>query len=527
MKRRLLFTCLGLVATLAQAESTARWVQASSLMLRMAPSPTAAVIGRLEQGRAVTLQALPAEGADWCHVAVGGDGGYVACRYLSDRPVPPPQAGQGGVPADQRWVGGSNLLLRAEPRADAAVLGRLALNTVLQQLGEDTGSGYCAVQRVGGDAQKGFTACRYLLRSPLAWAQLSEPHQGGADNPDFDPARAFWIAPSWELMAHYARRVAQQRDALGDAAPKGPDEQLERMKARLSGPVLLLKEPPAAWLPWDALLAEAAAPPSREQAQSLAADLNLWGGSFDDGMPDGRSARIAAFVQALPALPKAAPSWWRGDAELAGPGDSIAALATRFGAKVQWLHESLQPGSQSRGAIAPGVRIERLTKPLHRVSLLAGEALRDDVAVPTQNRVDWDPTADYNCPDWEPGFAHGDADADTFQRNDFTPRQASGAPVLFRFWSARALPAGAAHWTRQSFKLDRDLTGFVSGELRTVDLDGDGIADLAWLQATGRGPGHMGPQPVHDDAWLRLLLANVAGGWRLLGVDQFSYGCGC
>jgi len=523
--KRLLITGLALLASLAQAESNARWVRATGLQVRLAPSADATVVGRLEQGRRVTLQALPAGDAAWCHVEFGGEGGYVACRYLSDRPVAPPEAGQGGVPADQRWVGGSNLLLRAEPRADAAVLGRLALNTVLRQTGEDTGTGYCAVQQPGADAPRGFTACRYLLRSPLAWAQLSEPRQGGSDNPDFDPARAFWIAPSWELMAHYARRVEQQRAAQGDAAPKGPDEQLERMKTALSGHVFMSKEPPGAWQPWDGVLGEAAAPASA--AQSLAAELQLWGGSFDDGQPDGSAARIAAFVRALPALPKVTASWWRGSADLAGPDEGVEVLSARFGVKVQWLHESLQPGSTQRGAVLPGIRIEQLTQPLHLISLLAGPALRDERVAPRRARVDWDPTSDYNCPDWVPGFAHGDADSATYTRNDFTPRPVRGAPTLFRFWSARPLPAGPARWTQQRFELDRAATGFVAGELRTVDLDADGIADLAWLQATGRGPGHIGPQPAHDDAWFRLLLANVAGRWQLITVDPFSYGCGC
>lgn len=512
----LLAVVSALAASSALAADTARWVQASSLMLRMAPSPTAAVVGRLEQGRRVTLQALPADGAQWCHVEVGGDGGYVACRYLSDQPVAPPRAGEGGVPAEQRWVGGSNLLLRAEPRVDAAVLGRLSLNTVLRQLGEDGGSGYCAVQRVGGDAQKGFTACRYLLRSPLAWAQLSEPRQGSVDNPDFDPARAFWIAPSWELMAHYARRVEQQREAQGDAAPKGPDELLERMKAKLSGEIVGSAEPATIWPEWDALRSPKGGDPS--------ASLHFWSEPF---VGEGGAARAAAFVQSLPALPAAAPSWWRGEAELAGPDESIAALSTRFGAQRVWLHESLQPGSPNRGSVLPGGRIERLTQPLQRISLMSDQSLRESRQRPERISVDWDPTSEHECADWTPGFEHGTADAATYQRNDFERQVTPGPQTLFRFWSTKPLPAGPARWTQQTFKLDRERTGFVAGELRTVDLDGDGIADLAWLQATGRGPGHLGEQPQHDDPWYRLLLANVAGHWRLLATDQFSYGCGC
>lgn len=514
MNRVLFSLGLALLAPLAQAAAADRWVQATRLMLRAEASPTAAIVGSLQQGSRVRLVTPNVGGGDWCMVEVSSGLVFAACRYLSEQPVAPPRAGEGGVPADRRWVGGSNLLLRAEPRPDAAVLGRLALNTALRLTGDNAGNGYCAVQRVDGDTTPGYTACRYLQTSPLAWQRISEPAQGGADNPDFDPARAFWIAPSWELMAHYARRVAQQREAQGDAAPKGADEQLERMKATLSGQVVPTAEPATVWPEWATV---------QREGSGMSGTLQLYGSRFDG---DGQR-RVAGLLGALPALPAVAPSWWRSDADLAGPQESVPSLAARFGGQVQWLHESLQPGSPNRGSVLPGGRIERLTQPLHRIALLSSQALRDETVRPQFANLSWDPTNDVMCEGWVGGFSSGETDAATYRRNGLTRPATPGPMTLFTFWSSRPLPAGPARWTRQAFKLDRDATGFVSGEWRTVDMDGDGIADLAWLQATGRGPGHLGDEPQHDDAWYRLLVANVAGRWRLLAVDTFSYGCGC
>lgn len=515
--KRLFLLGLALLAPLAQGDASDRWVLATRLLLRAEASPTAAVVGQLEQGSRVRLTTANVGGGDWCMVETHAGLSFAACRYLSERPVVLPRAGEDGVPEDRRWVGGSNLLLRAEPRTDAPVLGRLTLNTVLRQTGENVGNGYCAVQRVDGEPLSGYTACRYLQRTPVELDKLTQPQRpDGSDNPDYDPARAFWITPSWELMAYYARRVAKQRDAQGDAAPKGPDEQLERMKARLSGQVVGATQPAQVWPEWETL--------RNGPAADVTGVLNLYGAPFEGEA----GARLAGgLMRALPALPAVSPSWWRSAAELASPMESVPALASRFGAQVQWLHESLQPGSRNRGSVVPGIRVERLTLPLHRISLLSSAALRDETARPENWEVYWDPTTDTMCEGWVGGFSSGDADAATYRRNGVDKPAAIGPMKLFTFWTSRALPPGPARWTREPFKLARDATGFVAGEWRTVDIDADGIVDLAWLQLTGRGPGHLGDAPAHDDAWLRLLLANVAGRWHLVAVDAFSYGCGC
>jgi hypothetical protein len=496
-----------------------RWVQATRLLVRSEPSGTAPVLEHLMRGHRVVLSQLPSPGAEWCPVQAPASFGvtaYVACRYLSEQPVAHLRAGEDGVPADRRWVTGSQLRLRAEPRADAAVLASLALNTALRLKEAAPQQGYCAVETTEGPTLAGYTACRYLGVSPLDLGALATPQRlDGSDNPDFDAVRAFAIAPSWELMAHHARRVQQARQALGEQAPRGPDEALERMKARLSGQVVASGNLPTVWPEWQ----RGGQPAPADGAVPLGLEGELFQGEG--------AHRAASFLNALPPLPAVAPSWWRSDADLAGPGESIGALANRFGAQVVWLHESLQPGSLSAGAVEPGARIDRLTLRLHSISLLSDQTLRDERQAPEHVYRDWDPTTDVNCDGWVEGFAHGQADRATSQRNGFTPVAAGRPHVLFRFWSQRPLPPGPARWTRQAFALDRAATGFVRGEWRTVDLDNDGVADLAWLQATGRGPGHMEGPPPHDDPWYRLLLANVAGRWRLLGADAFSYGCGC
>ena len=44
---------------------------------------------------------------------------------------------------------------------------------------------------------------------------------------------------------------------------------------------------------------------------------------------------------------------------------------------------------------------------------------------------------------------------------------------------------------------------------------------------TGPGAGHLDGPTGTDDTWYRLVLVNTGGRWKVLGTDQFSYGCGC
>lgn len=498
-----------------------RWVHASPLLLREAPKPDGLVRGRLQQGTRVTLTSQD-ESSGYCGVSTASYwSGFVACRHLSTTPVAPKRAGEDGVPPDRRWVAGSGLMLRAQAQRDAPVLGRLALNTELT-LGSDqsaSANGYCAVETVplaSAAALKGFTACQYLATSPIAPERMGVPQvwdgERTAPNPDFNPRRLFALYPSWGSMARYITQQGAPCDDEGKCPPHDADfaEVLADMRRQLHGQLIAGGEAPFPLARWPRI---AAGTPATGQPDF---PLHAWNQEGEDGSQ--------ALGRAL-SVPAARPSWFRDEDELASPSTLLSGLAHRFHAKQQLFVGALLPGHSKDD----DSQVARLTRPLHRIELLADGRVTSKLVTPEVVSNAWDPDQDYNCEGWSgPGFAYGDVDAATRQRNQFGEAPPSVGPLrLFWFYSNRALPAGKAQVQRQVVKLDRRKTGFVSMEQRRIDLDGDGVADLVWVQAMGRGPGHLQGPPPHDDPWYRLLLVNVAGEWRVLAEDQISYGCGC
>jgi len=512
---------LGLPSASAQPDPSWRWVQASPLLLREAPKPDGHVTGRLQQGTRVTLTSQDAA-SGYCGIWTESQwSGFVACRHLSATPVAPKRAGEDGVPPDRRWVGGSGLMLRAQPQRDAPVLARLVLNTELT-LGSDqsaSANGYCAVETVplaGAATVKGFTACQYLASSPIAPERMSVAEvwdgEKTAANPDFNPRRLFALSPSWNSMARYITQQNAPCHDEGKCPQRDADfaDVLADMRRQLHGQFIAETQAPFPLARWPQI---AAGTPVTGQPYF---PMRAWNQEGENGSQ--------ALGRALP-IPAVRPSWFSDEDELASPGTSLSGLAHRFHAKVQLFVGALLPGH----ATDDDSQVARLTRSLHRIELLADGRVTSKLVTPEVVNNAWDPDRDDNCESWPgPGFEFGDVDAVTRQRNQFGEAPASGGPQrLFWFYSNRALPAGKAQMQRQVVKLDRPKTGFVSMELRRIDLDGDGVPDLVWVQATGRGRGHLQGPPPHDDPWYRLLLVNVGGEWRVLSEDQISYGCGC
>ena len=224
-----------LMPPVAQAASTIqppRWVLVDDLRVRMGPSPEHKVSGTLSRGAELILKGAPVVG-DYCLIEGEGKYGYVACQYLSTARISRPKSGENGVDSAQRWVSGNAVILREAPHPEAAVLERLALNTIVKLLRAEYAKGYCEVQTVSGS--RGYTACRYLVLTPVVMAHIRGYRiSDEALSPDYDPERAFWLEPGWRALEEYVDYLKQRRPNIPQQGPWSRDDALERMKTHLA-----------------------------------------------------------------------------------------------------------------------------------------------------------------------------------------------------------------------------------------------------------------------------------------------------
>lgn len=147
----------------------------ATLNVRRDPAATAPALATLREGEVVrNLGCRMSGGARWCRIrsTTGMDvTGWVAGRYLRESAPPaaprPPQGGGQHGPDFYVVTGlasGDTLNLRAQPSAQAEILGRLAAGTRLRNLGcEQRGQArWCRVQTIGGVIVTGWVNGRFL-----------------------------------------------------------------------------------------------------------------------------------------------------------------------------------------------------------------------------------------------------------------------------------------------------------------------------------------------------------------------------
>ena len=546
----------------AQAASPAqppRWVLADDLRVRAGPGLEHKVIGTLPRGAELILKTAAVD--NFCLIEGEGQHGYVACQYLSAERVARRRAGEGGVDAAQRWVSGNGVTLREAPRSDAAVVGRLALNTIVKLLREEVGSGYCEVRTASSPSA--YTACRYLAITPVVLAHIRGYRRADeTPSPEYDPERAFWLEPGWEALEGYAEHLKQRHHAAPPQEPWPRSDALERMKAHLA--LGLKGRKPAPYPDWSELKRKASQDMdlsgearrlqrqgkqvpenlwlrdgrTQNVANELQNAIGIWGPLHDAISAGGGAARVIRLVRTLE-FPSVRASLFRSEAELAPPNATAEEASGRFAIVFrQLLTPRPKPKPGAEDGSGPGLydmlaRTQVLVRPVTRVQLFRDGRLRAEPSLIRMKETLWREVDEPMCSGWVPGFAYGEADTaiwryfDSHHRNEQAKLNSNPAGSLFAFYTNIDLPRLTAVRTEIPMKLDREATGFVRGVHLQYDLDGDGVTDLAVWEGQGKGPGHLDGSTTTDDRWYRLVLVNIDGAWKVLGSDVFGYGCGC
>jgi hypothetical protein len=445
----------------------------------------------------------------------------------------------------ERWIDGVDVVVRAAPQSSAAAVANLARNAMVTLVREDSAVGYCEIRTVEGAT--GYTACRYLARSPVIASTVPGPPRAG----ESDPARAFRLQPNWSNLEQYASYLKDLHPSLPQQGPFPRDEALERMKAHLARGTHGPKPVPFAdWADLKRKADRVRAQVTSDTQAPRSGPGSAWDAAIEIGNAIGlddelhASSRsggqrlLAGLVSALQ-FSSVTPSLFRSEAEVAPPASTAEEASGRFGmAFRQVVKPRPRPAQVSGNDNSPGLydmlsRTDALARPVQRVQLNRDGTLRRVPSAIRKTDTLWYAAERPMCEGWVPGFAFGAADAGPwrfFGREAAANRKQSTNPrgSLFAFYTTLALPAGPAVVKEARMTLDRARTGFVQGTHLYYDLDADGIADLAVWEGQGKGPGDTQRQTtLTDDRWYRLVLVNINGAWKVLGSDTFSYGCGC
>jgi len=464
-------------------DQSIRWVLADRVRVRAGPSLEHPVNGLVSRGAELVLKA-PAVG-DFCLIEGEGRNGYIACKYLSAERIERLKAGANGIDAAQRWVTGDGLTVRYEPHSQAGEIIRLPLNTVVKLIKEGAGpaSAYCEIEHA--NAQRGYSMCRYLALSPV----ISMPVESSRSAKSAPDVKEYSADPPMP----FADWIELKRMAREDKA-----------------------KPDITWSP---------------ERQSFNYAIESAGGSLD--------ARNLILALEFPAV---TPSLFGNEAEVAPPNSKAEVASGRFGIAVRSVVTSRskpEPYLAEDGGAGPN-SWEKITtaleRPVQRVQLFRDGRFRTSPSALIRKDTFWktyegDEIFD-SCEGWFPGFSFGAADANIWHYFDYDSKSSEKLNVnptgsVFAFYTNLEMPSGRAVRTETSMKLNRKATGFVRGVQLLYDLNGDGIADIAIWEGEGKGPGHREFPGKTDDRWYRLAMVNIAGKWKVLGTDTFSYGCGC
>lgn len=349
--------------------------------------------------------------------------------------------------------------------------------------------------------------------------------------------------PSWGTLEGYAWEIDDAWRKRGETGLPPKDRVLEAMKAELAKG--FHGAPPAPRADVERLAGQVAAarrtgaPASEAVAASgrVVDALQLWAPPFHTSASEA-NPRAFAVLESIE-RPPVRTSFFRTDGELAAPHDDPEALSGRFGIVHRWVVTPAK--APTADGFSPRLYdiasyTHLLTRPLQRAVLQRDGGLQ---VAPSHARLRRGAYNEHGCDGWNPGFAHGDLGAeDSAWRwfdTDYGGMPAArtqaghvpGSVYAFYLPSPSPLPHARATVSTREQVLDPETTGFVHATTLVYDLDHDAVPDLLVWEATGAGPGHMDEPTGSDDTWYRLVLVNIGGRWKVLGVDHFSYGCGC
>lgn len=426
----------------------------------------------------------------------------------------------------KRWIQGSWVNLRAAPSGKAEVVGQLTANTEISLLA-DQGQ-WCEIATTT-PTLRGFMVCRLLGAQPLALAEVGEENVNGlapTRNPKYSPPRAFWLAPSvtrllaagsyfWETMLS-----AQQKRSEAFTYDEGPNNitvfderhppkivrypvpEFEAMKDLMKNGVIAAPENRPKTIKWKELV--------KNLAESNVGLIHLSGYWLEEGSLDLlRHGSLGPIKSSL----------FKHATDLASRPATVEQLGAQFGigerlrilSGPKWVHfrhdDPRVNGYWDIGSFEVSLEQPVFEYVIGRQGLASARS-----GAPKQKE---DIEADYNC---EEGIQ--------FPQHDTTPM--AGYPTvkdpLTWIYTPKALAYKKVVIKRYVKRISTPANGKPAPMqsqigmvvMHEIDIDGDGVADLAVWEGM--------PAVVFESNGVAVIFvfANIAGEWHLIEATAYT-----
>ncbi|MFZ6734251.1 hypothetical protein ACO0LG_20140 [Undibacterium sp. Ji42W] len=425
---------------------------------------------------------------------------FITCLCLSATVSAEPASAS--APARQ-WVSGSYVNVRTAAKKDAPVSATLIINTEVKLL--VARDDFCEISWENN--QHGFIACKFLSTTPVILAELtSKKLANGAIDPSLS-ARAFWLQPGYNSLLAVAsyfentmlpeKQRESERKYLESGGVGNPEikrfpiPELNAMRAKLAAGVVAPKE-----------MAELA---------------SIWDGSPARMLP---SSALHQWVYRQIRLTKVQSSFFKSVNEFASPKTTPESISAQFGiswklavtAPPAWGGDNNGP-SNKNGIWDMGEISQRLDQPIYTVGMNEKTEIVQASSTIEYREI---PGGDSSPCAGNPHILWPVTD----------PQNAAHIQGLFRSNKALNLSKAKSTVKLQVLLQPKSLPAdphFVRALTRYIDLDGDGIPDLALWDGINTQVGLGDNSEYH----LTLIFVNVLGRWHFLDFDEEDPPCGC
>jgi hypothetical protein len=459
---------------------------------------------------------------------------YLAAIYAAGLP----QSASAQNTADTRWVQGSWVNVRAAAAADAPVTAHVITNTQVSLVAQH--DKVCEI--AWGKDQHGFVACKLLGDRALTLAETANASTpDGKPNPQYAPARAFWIAPSEgallkaganfqqtlltpdQLAAEQGQKIGPDNSVIIPKLVRYPVPEFDAMKAELAKGIVASADmnPPLLTCKQMQDAKDAYYKANNKPIPDTMQTYPDWRYPHDENFPNMGTALSDCRVPELPNLhlPAVTPSLFKSSKEILPGSVSAERISAGFGivergrvtGAPKWvvgIHDTGYTGAWDIGRYELTLDKPVIEHVIGRTGLVGAYQWTPELKEVPNDQND-------SCDSGLRNARNG---------KNLVPGYPNIKDALMWFQSPVALPFRTAKIKSQAIRVpskgkNADENDWLKRVVvYEIDLNGDGIPDFVQWDMWGEGD----PSAPNAEVAAREVFVNINGEWYPFDQDFFA-----